>query len=91
MSKKFKYKVLEPGFINGSIHSPTGKRRFVVVDKKFKKCPSWLELVDTNTVFEEVEQLASDMTDEQRKMEIDAAVNFLDEKVSPSGPQVKTL
>ena len=39
------YKVIAPGFFNGMMYSPTGKRRTLTVEKPFKKdeIPSWVE------------------------------------------------
>lgn len=38
------YKVIAPGFHNGKMYSPEGKRRVLHTDKPFKKneMPSWL-------------------------------------------------
>ncbi len=37
-----RYEVIKPGFLNDKPYSPNGKRKVVVTDKAFKKCPSWL-------------------------------------------------
>ena len=42
------YDVIAVGFIDGILHTPTHKRRNVVItDKPFQKVPSWLELRDS--------------------------------------------
>lgn len=39
------YKVKEKGFFDGKSYDPQGKRKTLFVEKAFKKCPSWLELI----------------------------------------------
>lgn len=53
-----KYKVLEPGFFNKMLYSPTGKRRVLTVDKPFPKdkMPSWLELIKASAAVQTVDE-----------------------------------
>ncbi len=37
------YDVIAPGFHEGKLYDPEGKRKTLSVDKPFKKCPSWLK------------------------------------------------
>jgi hypothetical protein len=43
------YKVIKPGFHDGRLYDPVGKRKILTVDKPFKKTPAWLELVKSPT------------------------------------------
>jgi len=80
----FIYDVKAPGFYNNMLHTPEGKRRTVTVEKKFKECPSWLELRKELSAAEkkaaekdtaEAEKKAADEQEEQKK-EIDS-VDFV--------------
>lgn len=48
MAGNYRYRCLKQCYINGSIHGPAEKRKFVVVDKKYSKKdkPSYLELIE---------------------------------------------
>jgi hypothetical protein len=39
----FYYRAIKRGFINDKLYDPRTSRSTVVVEKKFDKCPSWLE------------------------------------------------
>jgi len=49
------YKVLEPGFFNGRLYHPEGKRKILHADKPFpskdkkEQVPSWLEAIKAET------------------------------------------
>lgn len=42
----FSYKAKEPGFYEGKLYSPEGKRPVLKLKDKLKNVPTWLELVD---------------------------------------------
>ena len=52
------YKVLSPGFINGRLYDPDGKRPVLHADQPFPKkggkeqVPSWLEAIQSETAAE---------------------------------------
>lgn len=90
-----RYKVLEPGFHNGILHKPEHPRNnVVVVDKPFKKTPSWLELIKDETAAAKKKRItaekAEDKTNatkaEQDKVDVDN-VTFTE----PSGTTVEVL
>ena len=43
----FYYKAIKRGFINDKLYDQRTNRSTVVVEKKFDKCPSWLEPMET--------------------------------------------
>lgn len=57
MMATFRYKVMKQAFIDGSVHGPAEKRKYVTRDKKFSKDnkPSWLELVDEQEATAKIE------------------------------------
>lgn len=64
-----RYKVLQPGFINGVMHSPGHPRKGVVhTDMPLKPVPSWLKLM----VKETPSQKKSRMGKESAKMKVDS-------------------
>jgi len=80
------YKVIKPGFINNVLHDPDDPvHNVVTVEKKFKKCPSWLKFFEDDD--DEDEAPEEELTPQQRaaitrkknaeakKLELDA-VNF---------------
>ena len=79
----FIYDVIAPGFHDAKLHHPEGKRRTVTVEKKFKKCPSWLKLRKQLTAAElkAAEKAAAEAAEkaeqeqEEQKTEI-ASVDF---------------
>lgn len=46
------YKVKAPGFYDGVLYDPAGKRKTLTTDKAFAKCPSWLEPIKGETAAE---------------------------------------
>ena len=79
----FIYDVLAPGFHNDMLHKPDGKRKTVTVEKKFKNCPSWLELrkqlskAEVKAAEEAAAEAAKTADDEQKEQKIEVdGVNF---------------
>ena len=88
------YQVVAPGFHDGEMYKPNGKRSVLIVDKKFKKTPSWLQPIKEvrETEAEKKAKVAAQAAEAEKakvdKVEIDS-VTFV-EKPSKSGP-VETL
>lgn len=45
-----KYTVLKPGFYDGALYDPKGKRNTLTTDKPLKKIPTWLKLQEKEAV-----------------------------------------
>lgn len=89
-----RYRATEPGFYNGRIYSPTGKRPVLAVAEPLDPVPSWLEPIPYEGSQEEAEAIAQLKADEQEqklrseeaqaaaKVEIDAVSFVEDPKMS---------
>lgn len=75
------YEVLEPGFYNGKLYDPSGKRRIVTTDKPLNPVPKWLKAVKVKaeTAAEKEQRLKDDASaaelDDENKRAV-AAVTF---------------
>lgn len=96
------YKVLEPGFIDGRLYDPNGKRPVYHADKPFPKkgkeeqVPSWLEPIKAETAAqkkkrEAAEKKATKAATEQKAADDSevAGASFLAE--GDASPAVETL
>lgn len=82
-----RYRVLKPGFYNSVYYHPN-KRQYLNTDEKFKKVPSWLELV------KEPSAAAKKAAAKKEKEELQAAAEkaaedkiAIDEVSNPEGPK----
>lgn len=80
----FLYKAKEPGFYEGKLYSPEGKRPVLKLKDKLKNVPTWLELVEGGV---KNKRGAKKQKDEQDRKEIEGA-SFLD---GENKPTVKVL
>lgn len=87
------YRVTAPGFYDGKLYDPNGKRRVLTVAKAFTKkdLPSWLVLMKkgetVETKVDSKDSADEGMTQEEQQAEIDA-VTFTE---PPKSTQVETL
>ena len=44
-----RYKVKKPGFFQGRLYGPNGKRSTIVTDKPLDPVPSWVEIIKAGT------------------------------------------
>ena len=65
----FRYKVIANGFYGGITYKPKGKRNILHVDKKFKKVPSWLELMKSETAKEKKARVEDESTSSENEAE----------------------
>jgi len=90
-----RYQVLKPGFYDGKMYDPEGKRKTLTTDKAFKKCPSWLKPIKDESAAQRKKREA----DEVKQAEVDAEKAAEDKKdidavtftQPPSTAQVETL
>lgn len=90
-----RYQVIKPGFYDGKLYDPEGKRKTLTVDKAFKKCPSWLKPIKGETAAEKKKREA----DEAKQAKADAEKADEDQKdidsvtftEPPATAQVETL
>jgi len=74
------YRVIKPGFINDVFHHPDDPdHNTATVEKKFKKCPSWLKLIkdapDEELTSQQKAAITRKKNAEEKQAELDA-VNF---------------
>lgn len=55
-----KYQVIAPGFWEGVLYNPEGKRRMLHADKPIKPIPSWLKELKPETAAEKKKRLAAE-------------------------------
>jgi len=96
-----RYKVIAPGFFDGELYKPDGKRNVLTVDKPFTKdnpMPSWVSKMTTESAAARKKREAA----EAKAADADAAKNesdnqdiadasFLGEGESGSGSKVETI
>ena len=79
------YKVLKPGFYNGRLYDPEGKRPILHTNKPFpskkkkEQVPSWLEYMETET---------DEQRNEREAAELEAAEK-VNEKVAADQKEIK--
>ena len=90
-----RYQVVKPGFYDGKLYDPEGKRKTLTTDKAFKKCPSWLKPIQGETAAQKKKREA----DEAKQAKADAEKQAEDKKdldavtftEPPKSAQVETL
>ena len=85
------YKVIAPGFYNGLLYSPNGKRRVMVTEKPFakNKKPSWVEPMKVSDN-ETVENTEADKSEGPLSAGEDNGVSFIADGDEQT-PTVETL
>ena len=65
----FRYRVTAAGFYGGITYNPKGNRNILHVEKKFKKVPSWLELMKSETAKEKKARVEDESTSSENDAE----------------------
>lgn len=89
------YRVMKPGFYNGEMYDPQGKRKVLNVEKAFKKCPSWLQPIKEESAAQrkkrEAEEAKKAKENADKAAEDKKDIDSVTFTQPPSAAQVETL